>query len=242
MLEGCVTLKKITAALLMVLTVSLLTGCLYPQDQLQQNQLPYEDQIAAVQSAVEKYQSENSGILPIKTKDQDTPIYIKYPIEFNKLKGPYLSEVPGNAYENGGVFQYVLIDVEEKPTVKIFDLRIAEKIREINIRIRSAGYPPFKESIGDNVYTLDYSQIGYDEEPFVVSPYSKQNLPLLISGSGEIFVDYTNDLNIKLQEQEYNLEKGEDIRSILTEDSAFVPAYSIPYTINDKNEPVFMTK
>ncbi|MGM0845970.1 MAG: lipoprotein [Bacillota bacterium] len=235
-------MKKIIAVLLMVITVSLLTGCLYPQEQLQQNQLPYEDQIAAVQSSIEKYQSTNGGILPIKTRDQDTAIYIKYPIDFNKLKGQYLSEVPGNAYENGGVFQYVLINVEEKPTVKIFDLRIAETIREINLRIRSAGYPPFKERIADNVFTLDYSQIGYKEEPFVVSPYSNQNLPLLISGSGEIFVDYRNDLNSQLQEQDYTFEKGEDIRSILTENSAFVPAYSPSYTINEDNEPVFMMK
>mgnify|MGYP005830748871 CR=1 FL=1 len=235
-------MKKLITAVLMVLTVSLLTGCLYPQEQLQKNQIPYEDQITAVQSSVEKYRSSTGGLLPIKTRDQDTPIYIKYPIDFSKLKGQFLSEVPGNAYENGGIFQYVLIDVEDNPTVKIFDLRIAEKIREINIRIRSIGYPPFKESIADNVYTLDYSLIGYDEEPSVMSPYSNQNLPLLINGSGEIFVDYRIDLNKLLQENDYEFEKGEDIRPILTKDSAFVPAYSPPFTVNEENEPVFMMK
>ncbi|RIW33158.1 hypothetical protein D3H55_12300 [Bacillus salacetis] len=235
-------MKKLKLVLLMVLTASLLAGCLYPEDQLQKNQLPHEDQIEIVQSAVEKFQSDNGGILPIKTRDEDTPIYIKYPIDFNKLKGKFLSEVPGNAYENGGVFQYVLIDVEENPTVKIFDLRIAEKIREINIRIQSTGYPPFKESIADNVYTLDYSKIGYKEEPFVVSPYSNQNLPLLINGSGEIFVDYRNDLNSALKENDYSVKEGEDIRPILTENSSFVPAYSPPYTVDEKKEPVFMMK
>jgi hypothetical protein len=235
-------LKKMKLVLVIVLTASLLAGCLYPDEQLQKNQIPYEDQIEAVQSAVEKFQSDNGGILPIKTRDEDTPIYIKYPIDFNKLKGIFLSEVPGNAYENGGVFQYVLIDVEENPTVKIFDLRIAEQIREINIRIQSTGYPPFKESIADNVYTLDYSKIGYDEEPYVVSPYSNQRLPLLINGSGEIFVDYRNDLNKVLQENGDSVETGEDIRPILTEHSAFVPAYSPPYTVNEDNEPVFMMK
>jgi hypothetical protein len=242
MLEGCVTLKKIIAFLLVIVSASLLTGCLYPAEELQKNQIPYEEQLTAVQTGIEKYQSANGGILPIKTKDQDTPIYIKYPIDFTKLKPQFLAEVPGNSYENGGIFQYVLIDVEENPTVKIFDLRIAEKIREINIRIRSAGYPPFKESVADNVYTLDYSKIGYEEEPYVVSPYSNQNLPLLINGAGEIFVDYRNDLNRLLQENDYDFEKGDDIRPILTEDSPFVPAYSPPYTINEDNEPVFMMK
>ncbi|WP_409251187.1 hypothetical protein V1502_13625 [Bacillus sp. SCS-153A] len=235
-------MKNIKLVLFMILAAGLLSGCLYPQEQLKENQIPYEDQITAVQSSVDKYKSAKGGLLPIKTRDQDTPIYIKYPIDFIKLKGEFLSEVPGNAYENGGIFQYVLIDVEDNPTVKIFDLRIAEKIREINIRIRSIGYPPFKESIADNVYTLDYSKIGYDEEPFVVSPYSNQNLPLLINGSGEIFVDYRIDLNKLLQENDYEFEKGEDIRRILTKDSVFVPAYSQPYTVNEENEPVFMMK
>ena len=37
-----------------------------------------------------------------------------------------MAEPPGNAYESGGVFQYVIIDAESNPTVKIVDLRIAE--------------------------------------------------------------------------------------------------------------------
>ncbi len=136
----------------------------------------------------------------------------------------FLSAAPGNAFEQGGVFQYVLIHVEEDPTVKILDVRIAEKIREIKIRIQTTGYPPFKKIISGNVYTLDFKELGYEEDPFVVSPYTQNNLPFVIDGTGEIYVDYSSDLYLKLQEEVKDVRQGEDIRSILYEDSYFCPS------------------
>lgn len=166
---------------------------MYPQDKLAKNQVPYENQIEEVQKAVNKFQKDNDGILPIKTKDQSTPIYEKYPIDFKKMIPNYLSDAPGNSYENGGIFQYVLIDVENKPKVKIFDLRIAEKIREIHMRIDAQGYPPFKDQVSKNVYTINYKKIGYKEEPYAISPYTNNNLPFVITTKGEIYVDYSSD-------------------------------------------------
>lgn len=137
--------KGMLFSLLIILSV-ILSGCLYPQDKLAENQVPYEDQVKSVQSAVDRFQKDNGGILPIKTRDASTPIYQKYPIDFQKLVPKYMAEPPGNSFENGGIFQYVLVDVETKPTVKIFDLRIAETIRDVMIRIRANGYPPYKKS------------------------------------------------------------------------------------------------
>ena len=55
----------------------------------------------------------------------------------------------GNAYESGGVYQYVLIDVETNPTVKLIDVRIAEQIQELSLKLRmyrdEHQYPPFKK-------------------------------------------------------------------------------------------------
>ena len=232
-------MKQFYAIVTIILTASLLSGCLYPNEKMQQNQIPYDSQLISVQDAVDKFKEQNGGILPIKTKDQSTPIYLKYPIDFNRIPQSILPEPPGNAYESGGVFQYVLINVEEKPEVKIFDLRIAEQIKEIQMRIQSQGYPPFKKSLGHNLYSLDYSKIGYKNEPTVVSPYSQKNLPLVITGDGKIYVDYSYDLYEVLKNRKPNLKKGSDIRFILTENSPFVPAYSLPYTINDKGEPAF---
>ena len=70
--------------------------------------------------AVDKYREANGGLLPIKTRDMETPIYLKYPIEFSKLDTTII-------YRHHlemrlrvvAIFQYVLIDVETNPTVKV---------------------------------------------------------------------------------------------------------------------------
>ncbi|WP_445663933.1 hypothetical protein [Heyndrickxia sp. FSL W8-0423] len=235
-------MKRFTLLILVLSLIALLSGCMYPQDKLAKNQVPYESQIEEVQKAVNKFQKDNDGILPIKTKDQSTPIYEKYPIDFKKMIPNYLSDAPGNSYENGGIFQYVLIDVENKPKVKIFDLRIAEKVREIHMRIDAQGYPPFKDQVSKNVYTINYKKIGYKEEPYAISPYTNNNLPFVITTKGEIYVDYSSDLYQALKNNKEHVKQGEDIRSILTKNSQFVPAYSLPYTVDEKNEPIFLTK
>ncbi|WP_066047570.1 hypothetical protein [Robertmurraya korlensis] len=234
---------KSQVLLLLSIIVLVLTGCMYPQEELAQNQTPYEDQVQVVQSAVKQFQEDNGGILPIKTKDIDTAIYEKYPIDFNRISPKYLAEPPGNAYESGGVFQYVLVDVEENPTVKIFDLRIAEKIKDINLLISLQKYPPYKEELTKGVYTMDFKKIGYEDEPFVVSPYTGQNLSFVITGSGEVFVDYRSDLYQAMKNGSCKKAAGEDIRDCLLKDSLFVPAFSLPYTIDEKTkEPIFLAK
>lgn len=45
----------------------MLSGCLYPQERKAENQIPYEDQIQAVQLAVNNYKEASDGLLPIKT-------------------------------------------------------------------------------------------------------------------------------------------------------------------------------
>ncbi|MFP5113410.1 hypothetical protein ACSU64_13625 [Bacillaceae bacterium C204] len=225
----------------LALTALFLTGCMYPEEELAKNQIPYKDQILAVQTAVDAFREENGGILPIKTKEAETPIYQKYPIDFKKITPKFISEPPGNAYENGGIFQYVLVDVETKPAVKLLDLRITEAIRDIKLRIKTKGYPPYKEQLAKNVFTLDYKQLGYKKAPVVTSPFSDQNLSFVITGSAEVYVDYRPDLYQAMKKTDVKVKPGEDIRPILVKDSMFVPAYSLPYSWDSKtNEPVFL--
>lgn len=232
---------KVSFSLLCI--VFLLTGCLYPQSERNKNQVPYKEQIQAVQSAVEQYQADQEGRLPIKTKDQDTPIYQKYLLDFTKIVPQYLAENPSNSFEEGGIFQYVLVDVETDPQVKIFDLRMAEKIREIKLLMKAYGQPPFKEKYADNVFTLNFEKLGLNEEPTVISPFTKQALSFVVTGDGEVYVDYLSDLYQVLQDQAHSYKYGDDIREILVTDSMFVPAYSLPYTIDEEtNEPIFFVK
>lgn len=236
-------MNRIRYYLPVIFVLLTLTGCMYPEEKLVENQVPYKDQLDSVQSAVDQYKEANGGLLPIKTKDAETPIYQKYPIDFKKIAPRYIAEPPGNAYENGGLFQYVLVDAETDPTVKLLDLRMADTIREIKMRINANGYPPFKEQIADNVYTLDFKKIGYKEEPVIVSPFTNQNLHFIISTDGEIYLDYRSDLYQAMKSSEKELKEGEDIRDILVDNSMFVPAYSLPYTIDKKtNEPVFLER
>ncbi|WP_077299664.1 hypothetical protein [Virgibacillus pantothenticus] len=235
------TYGKITIVILITI---LLSGCLYPDEQLSKNQVPNQDQLEAVQSAVEQYREQNGGLVPIRTKDSDTPIFQKYLLDFSKLKeANILTEIPGNAYENGGVYQYTLITPEDNPRVKLIDLRISEAIRSVNVKLDIYRdehlYPPFKEEIADGIYTIDYEKLGLDATPTVVSPYSKENLPIIMDTDGKLYVDYRIDLNQALQEEEHNYEPGDDIRYVLADNTPFVPVYSLPYTV-EKGEPVFL--
>ncbi|THE15077.1 hypothetical protein E1I69_01820 [Bacillus timonensis] len=236
---------KVTLQLLaIVFSLSLLTGCLYPKEKLAQNQIPYEDQIASVQRAVDQFKEDTGGLLPIKNRDMETPIYQKYPIDFTRISPKYIAEPPGNAYETGGVYLYVLVNVETNPTVKLLDVRISEEISELNLRVQmyrsSNGYAPFKEQLHPHVFTLDYSKLGLKEEPYVVSPFTGKNLPLLITSTNEIVVDYRMDLYEYLTKYEHTYQTGDEIRDLLVDNSMFVPTNSVPYTINDKNEPIFL--
>ena len=147
---------------------------------------------------------------------------------------------PANSYESGGIYQYVLMDVEENPTVKLVDLRLADTLRDLNSRITINKFGPIAEEIAEGVYRLDYKKMGYKTEPSVQSPYSDVQLPLVASGQGKVYVDYSIELNRLLQETEAEIKPGDDIRFLLTDNFAIVPAYSLPYTVDQNNEPVFM--
>ncbi|NUC19047.1 hypothetical protein JG486_26865 [Bacillus mycoides] len=203
-------MKKIHIILIFC-CMSILTGCMYPRENMKQSAIPYEDQLQVVQKAINTYKEQTDGLLPIKTRDMSTPIYQKYPIDFQKIAPRYIQEAPGNAYESGGVYQYVLIDVEKNPTVKLIDVRMAEQIQEVALKLRmyrdEHQYPPFKKVITDGVYELDFKKLGYKDVPQVTSPYSGKGLPLVINEKGELFVDYRIDLYEALKKMKDNLKK-----------------------------------
>jgi len=235
-------LKLWTVPFLLVI----LTGCLYPSNQLQKNQVPNQVQLESIQNAVDTYQENTNGLLPIKTKPQDTPIFQKYQLDFEKLKQQNLiGEPPGTAFENGGYYQYVIIHPEENPTVKVLDLRTTETLRSLQVKVKffrdNNRYPPFGDQIAKGVYALDYEKIGLDEPPMIDSPYSQQMLPVYLNSEGKLFIDYRKDLYEYLSNKDHSYESGEDIRYLLTDHAPFVPGYSEPYTIRE-GEPIFMSE
>lgn len=221
----------------------LLSGCLYPESELAKNQTPNEDQLQTVQKAVEQYKETTGGLVPIQTRPSDTPIFQKYLVDFTALKeNNILAETPGNAFENGGVYQYTLITPDEDPQVKLIDLQVTEALRNVNVQLNIFRekhiYPPFGKEIEENIFTVDYEALGMDEPPTIRSPYSHENLPIVMDINGELFIDYRIDLQQALNEFDHDFEEGDDIRYLLAENTPFVPAYSFPYTLKEE-EPVF---
>lgn len=228
------------------LLLFLLTGCLYPNSQLDKNQIPVQNQIERVQNAVDQYQKNENGLLPIKTRDQDTPIFQKYQIDFERLKQQNLiGEIPGSAFENGGYYQYVIITPEKDPTVKLLDLRTTDTLRSLQVKVEfyqnSNRYPPLGEQIAKDIYKLDYQKIGLNAPPVIDSPYSQQQLPVYIDNNGQLLIDYRKDLYQFIREKDHTYQSGDDIRYLLTDHAPFVPGYSVPYTIKD-GEPIFMSE
>lgn len=236
--------KNIVQSHLMLLMIIFLSGCLFPKNELSQNQVPYEDQLMTVQNAVDQFKEQTNGLIPIKTKDADTPIFEKYLIDFDQLQQQeILSAIPGNAFESGGIYQYVIIDPEETAEVKLIDLRTTEAIRKVNVKLDIYRdkhlYPPFGEEVAEGLYKIDYKKLNFKEEPFVESPFTQNDLPLVMNVHGELFIDYRKDLMQALNEFDHSYTAGDDIRFLLTEHYPFVPAHTIPYTI-ENNEPIFM--
>lgn len=232
--------KKLT--LLFVVLSFVLSGCMYPKEELAQNQVAPEDQLKMVQTAIDSYQKDSGGLLPLKERDMSYEIYLKHPIDFEKLKPKYLSQLPGSSFEMGGYYQYVLMDVEKNPTVKLIDLRTSEALKDLRIRLETKSDTlALGKKIGPNLYKLNYKKYGLKHYPTVKSPYSGESLPIYINGGNEFKIDYTLDLGKVINEKKLKLKPGSDIRNILYKDSPILPAYSVPYTINEKNEPIFRT-
>ena len=236
-------MKKYFSILAIVLVSIMLSACgaLYNNDEEKRvQQTPDLDSLSSIQRAIDTYQ-QDTGVLPIKNSEADTDIFVKYQIDFLKLiNGGYIAKSPDNSFEQGGIFQYVIWNAEEDPTVKLIDLRMTERLREVNLRFMSTEYPQFKERIADYVYTINYDNIGYETDVAVESPYSSNLLPLVISTEGVVYVDYSIELQQFIKEKGLTPTPGEDIRYLIADESPVLPAYSLPYTVDENNDVIFM--
>ncbi|QCT74903.1 hypothetical protein EST43_06390 [Macrococcoides canis] len=227
-------------SLLLLLLSLLLGGCMYPKEKLAHNQVAPQDQLNMVQNAVESYQKDTGGLLPLKDRDQTYEIYLKHPVDFGKLKPKYLSQLPGSSFEMGGYYQYVMMDVDKNPKVMLVDLRTSDTLKNLRIRLETKSNElALGKKIGPNLYKINFKKYGLKQYPTVKSPYSGEALPIYINGGNEFKIDYSLDLGRALKT--HRVKQGEDIRYILYQDNPILPAYSVPYTVDDKNEPVFKT-
>lgn len=228
--------KAFSVSVMTMITAWLLSGCLYPQDRLTGGLEALPRHVEEVQQAVDRYQ-EQQKVLPIKSVEADTPIFRKYVIDFQRLIPAYISDAPPSSFEKGGHYMYVLIDVENDPTVKVFDLRVTEELRDVQHEINTytaenERYPRGFE-IAPGVFELNAELLQYADVK-IPSPYNPETeLPLVMGSDGTVYVDYRTDLMRLFEDMDTEPPSDFDLRYLLTEDSLFVPAHSLPYRYED---------
>jgi hypothetical protein len=234
--------SKAAALVCAILSVLFISGCLYPNNQKAENRINPQESIHMVQAAVDAYQK-NTGLLPIKNSEMDTPIYEKYVIDLAELLNRgYLGRIPGNAFENGGNNYYVLVNVEEQPEVKLLDLISLQKMGEIQrwvdqYMLKAAGSIPQDIKVAPKWFSIDYQKLGKERQQ-IKSIYSEQFLGLLIHSSGKVAIDYAPEIMRVIEAQGLAEPEPEtDLRTLLVIHSYFVPAGSHPYYWID-NQPV----
>lgn len=235
-------MAKKTLLSIIFLIVILQYGCMYPQSEKMKNAPPHEDQIKTVQQGIDKYQKDQGGMLPIHERDNDTQDYLQHPIDFNKMLPKYLNEIPQNSYEKGGYYQYIIMDVDEDPTVYVADLRISEVLKDLRIKLTASDQPlSLGKKVGANLYEIDYEAYGIDEPPMVDSPYSDEKLPVYMNGGNDFIVDYRIDLNKMYTPDELKQYKGEKINHLLYKELPILPIHSPDYTVDKTGEIVLKT-
>jgi hypothetical protein len=234
-------MKRWLITALLIWMVIMLAGCLYPNDQLHQNQISTGEYIILVQNAVETYK-ERTGVLPIKNSTEETPIYEKYQIDFKKLLDRnVISRIPADAFEAGGSNYYVIVDPEGEMKVKLMDLVIAGQVSDIqrltDSYVAAGNELPLGELVKPSFYRVDFKQLGMNSEQ-VRSDYSEMFLSVLIHQSGRITIDYAPEIMRAITMKEISTpEPNVDLRAYLIEKSNYIPVNSYPYYWKD-NEPV----
>ncbi len=223
--------KSFKLVISLTILSSLLSGCLYPDERRAENQIPSTFFVEATQKAIEQFQKD-TAVLPIVTKSLDTPIFEKYEIDFRKMIPKYMPDVPGNAFEKGGVYKYVLIDVETKPTVKLIHLTAVSTVADVQSEVdRYKGHfekLPVLADLGNGYYSIDHERLGLKawQVPSTMGTYL---LPLVMNAEGQVGIDYAADIAQLLRETKVTVPEKTDPRYVLARNSMFVPAKSFPY-------------
>lgn len=231
-----------TISVILVMCAILLSGCMYPKEMRQENQGAYiQESIMIVQNAVDQFRAKHR-VLPLKNTTEDTPIYEQHLVDFKKLVDwKLISHIPAVAYENGGSFIFVLINVEEKPEVKVMDLVAYQKTVDLQAAVDryqdTNGSLPVGEQVTPAFFRLDFDKLGHQAEQ-IKSPYTNQFLGFILSASGEVLIDYASDIAQIINKKGISaVDSKQDLRDYLVQDSHFVPAKSKPYYWNN-GQPV----
>lgn len=233
--------KKMSAALVLVLLPALLTGCLYPGENMPENKVSYRESVKRIQSAVDDFYQEQ-GILPIITAGSEVPRYEKYRVDLDQLKNRgYIDQIPNTAFEKGGSGYFLIINEETEPTVKVMDLTTTQKVNDVQraVNLYKMSHDdalPAGEAFYPGYTTVDLSKT--DAKSLKLnSVYSGQEMTFIMDENGTVYADYAFDIMQAIQKNGTDPKKDEDLRRYLEQESYYVPVKSVPYTWQD-GQPV----
>jgi len=221
------------AAAVVLLLSAVLTGCLYPKEQLAQNRMPPRDAVRIVQAAVEEYRRD-TGLLPIRNADADTPRYEKFVVDLARLlRTGYLSDLPAAAFEKGGNYYFLVLDEETEPTVRLLNIAVLQKLNDLEKRVKEyaashGGALPAGEELYPSFRLLDFDKLG-GRKPDIRSVFSGQPIHVLVHESGEVFADYAADIRRLVEGKGTAPAPDEDLRELLVSETLFVPVKSPVY-------------
>ncbi|WP_270171601.1 hypothetical protein [Paenibacillus sp. SYP-B4298] len=227
-------IRRRIPALLVLAAVSavLLSGCLYPKENLAQNKASTREAVRNMQAVIEEFQ-QATGVLPLKNSTPETPRYEKFVIDLAKLQNmQYISDLPAVSFEKGGKYYFLIQNEESEPTVKLMDLVVYQAANQIQGWVdsykREQGSLPLGSQAYPGFYYIDYGKLG-QKEPVIQSIYSGLTLPAIINESGTVFVDYGIDIMQAVQRTQAEPQAGDDLRELLVASSELVPVKSTAY-------------
>ncbi len=234
--------KVIVLGLLTMMLFSL-TGCLYPDDQSKVGNGSARESVLVVQDAVDRYQ-EKTGVLPMQNADAKTLEYEKFRVDFGKLKRmDFIAQVPSTAFENGGGFQFLIIDEEMNPLVKLLDLAVFQAVTDVQKKVDAyrtshANQNPSGDELYPGFQMINFKKLNMSE-PKIKSMFSNQSLNLLVNEQGQVLVDYGTDVMAAVKKLNDQPQPEVDLRRVLIEASYFVPVRSPVYHwVNGEPLPV----
>ncbi|WP_240941061.1 DUF3939 domain-containing protein [Paenibacillus sp. HB172176] len=228
-------MRAAAGSALLLLFAGLLSGCLYPKDQLRQNGAPKEA-VRNVQGAIDQYFGD-TGLLPIKNSSEDVPLYEKFKLDFVKLQREgYIGDIPSAAFENGGNYYFLIINEETDPTIKLMDIVVYQQINDLQKAVdaykKKEGQLPKGEAAYPGFYTIDYKSLPV-KEPIIRSEFSGHILPAIIDDNGTVYTDYAVDIMQQLIKLGDAKPPVDDLRALLVDNSDYVPVKAPIYRWND---------
>ncbi|THF78363.1 hypothetical protein [Cohnella fermenti] len=233
--------KRAASAAAVAVMALALSGCLYPEEQTPGNDPSARQAVLTVTDAVEQYQT-STGLLPIVSADETVPKYEKFKLDLAKLKRMnYLGSIPKVAFENGGKDQFLLIDEETDPQVKLLDIVVYQQASDVQKKVDAyrdnhGGGLPSGELRYAGFWTLDADKLG-TKLASVNSMFSGQSLDYMIDENGAVYLDYALDIATAVGKTGGEPAADEDLREYLVDASYYVPVKAPEYRWSN-GEPI----